>query len=451
MIANRPRVVKLDPPRQPPRWGYSSRMPVGLAVVVFLMASTRWGAYLHVGPIFLTDILLTAGVIGGMLRHRRPGERRRWPDVPVPVALVILLAYVVVRGVSNATPSPEVIRGLAPYVYLGLGVVAAICAATCEDGARLRAARILQAGLWFHGGWFVMAQLVPGFSTIPWPVIDVSQGVQLFSVRSDIDTAIAGVLLGMLVVDAVRGKIRLANVAAIIILGSAIVSTGSRAGLIGAALCILMAYWVLLRTTWLEKGRAFLVRASIPVLLVGAWVVVSGTRIGERLISTFGGQTSEGVVSGAGTASARVEAWAELLRYSSETLDRALFGVGFAKDFMVESGALRLLVGEATEGTTRAPHNYWLNTYVRLGVVGLVLVICVVYQTIKQIVRRVQAGELDRLGMIAGLVVVSLLVPASLGVVLESPFGAIPFAWCAGVLLGDAVRRLMERRHRAGV
>jgi hypothetical protein len=36
---------------------------------------------------------------------------------------------------------------------------------------------------------------------------------------------------------------------------------------------------------------------------------------------------------------------------------------------------------------------------------------------------------------IAAAVPTSLLVPATFGVILESPFGAVPFFWCVGLLL----------------
>jgi hypothetical protein len=36
---------------------------------------------------------------------------------------------------------------------------------------------------------------------------------------------------------------------------------------------------------------------------------------------------------------------------------------------------------------------------------------------------------------LASVIAMGLLIPATLGVVLESPFGAVPFFWATGILL----------------
>jgi len=76
-----------------------------------------------------------------------------------------------------------------------------------------------------------------------------------------------------------------------------------------------------------------------------------------------------------------------------------------------------------------------VGSFARLGLVGLMLLVSLVLRVLRQIVRHRRRIASDELLVCASLLVVAILVVASLGVVLEAPFGSVPFWWAAGILL----------------
>jgi hypothetical protein len=105
---------------------------------------------------------------------------------------------------------------------------------------------------------------------------------------------------------------------------------------------------------------------------------------------------------------------------------------------MVDSGAIYKLTSKS-DTNTRAPHSWWVDVQARLGLAGILLALLLCLN----VARRVRvvvgpAGKDHGLLTIASLVVLSLIPPLSFGVIMESPFGALPFYWCSGVILGYA-------------
>src|SRR5690606_14310600 len=76
------------------------------------------------------------------------------------------------------------------------------------------------------------------------------------------------------------------------------------------------------------------------------------------------------------TARARLKSWDRLISWVESDPGRAVAGVGFGPHYYLESGALGLLSTHQRE-EIRSPHNYWLNSWARLGLVGLTLVIAI--------------------------------------------------------------------------
>lgn len=79
----------------------------------------------------------------------------------------------------------------------------------------------------------------------------------------------------------------------------------------------------------------------------------------------------------------------------------------------------------------RAPHNILLNTWARLGLIGLILhaallllgLLAAVTTTVRRLTPRI----------VWALVLVAFPIVALVGVILESPFGAIPYAFALGM------------------
>jgi O-antigen ligase len=150
------------------------------------------------------------------------------------------------------------------------------------------------------------------------------------------------------------------------------------------------------------------------------------------------------VESAQGTKRARLIAWERVVTYTLDDPVRSAVGVGFGPDF------LRLSDGDLPIGRgmgVRSPHNYLITSFARLGFVGLASVVVLLAGLAATVVRTVRRGSPDDLTSLCVLLVISLLVVALLGVILESPFGAAPFFWAAGILLtGARSRRALLRR-----
>lgn len=95
----------------------------------------------------------------------------------------------------------------------------------------------------------------------------------------------------------------------------------------------------------------------------------------------------------------------------------------------------------------RSPHNYLITSFARLGFVGLTIVVGLLVTLLTAAARTIRRGPPDELTSLCVLLVIALLVVAMLGVILESPFGAAPFYWAAGILLaGERSRRAPSPR-----
>ena len=149
---------------------------------------------------------------------------------------------------------------------------------------------------------------------------------------------------------------------------------------------------------------------------------------GQRLVESVRGQESQAL----GTVQVREYAWTGVTEYILADARRTAVGVGFGPDFIQDSGTAYSLEGsEYTD--VRSPHNYVFGTLARLGVAGALLVLLLIGAGAVLSVRRL-ADSGDAVTVLAALLVLGLPVTALLGVVLESPFGAIPYFWAIGQL-----------------
>jgi hypothetical protein len=176
----------------------------------------------------------------------------------------------------------------------------------------------------------------------------------------------------------------------------------------------------------------------IPLVLAVLAIFIPSTNAGARLFATFGASAGNAAtLDASATGHARDRAWTTLFHYTTADTKRALVGVGFGPDFMADSGALYELVGPnaAMNSRPRSPHSYWFGTFARVGLVGVIIFGAILFAILRGIKRRLSTICDEPLLLIAALVPVALIAPFSLGVVMESPFGAIPFFWCSAVLL----------------
>ena len=114
-----------------------------------------------------------------------------------------------------------------------------------------------------------------------------------------------------------------------------------------------------------------------------------------------------------------------------------MFGAGMGVDFLEESGTLHYLEGTEYTGV-RSPHDYLIGSFARLGLVGVGLILAILVNLLHRMARFRRRIAEDELLMFAALTVIAMIPVASFGVVLEAPFGAVPFWWAAGLLLALA-------------
>jgi hypothetical protein len=417
-------------------------------VVAFGLVGSRWGSHIGVGPAYITDLLLGLALLHSLLGRVSPSAEvssrtaTTRPRVGQPM-LVLLLAYCFIRFAAGHHFDTVALRDFAPYAYCLVGLLSAASVARATARDRSRTTKWIWTALYAHAAWCAVAVLRP-------QVVDRMPsvgGLHVFSLRNDFDGAVLAILGGLAFIRWAHGR----GFAYLLVVGGAgflTVSMTSRAALLAFATAILFSTMAVWRGAASAKSRWRLILVPVAGALVA--VVLPTTFAGSRLIATFGDSTAEAryqgqhVASATGTTTARKKAWRDLSSWITTDQSRLLVGVGFGPDFLAESGANVDLLGEsvAAQDTVRSPHEYFLGSWARLGLLGLLPLLAVCLGALRRAWRFVP--DRDELELIASLLATTLLVVASVGVVLESPFGAVPFFWAVGILAADHHRRRQE-------
>lgn len=413
----------------------------GTLAVAFALFGSRWASHLGFGGLYLTDLLIALGIghlLATRLRHPDSPPLDRSFRRPHPL-LFVYVAWAAIRLVAGWRLDMDALRDAVPYLYAAVGIIAAISLRRSTPLRRERTARILVAALGAHAAWVFVVTLAPGVRD-QLPVMSVALDLPLFALRWDFDTPVVGIFAAWLLVRLVRGARHQAMaVAALAVCLFTIMATGSRAGLIGAFMALLLGAAVAVRGRDVPSRRKVAAVAALPLLVAAVAVIVPQTAIGDRLAGTFGsGSTvNKGSANAAGTTEARDRTWQFLWDYSSAEPERHLFGVGYGPNFLSETRSAILLVGtnDESEAEPRSPHNYWIGTLVRGGLVAVGIFAALVLLMLVRTVQLVGSMAGNDMVFLAGAIPVALLFPATFGVIFESPFGAVPFFWACGVVL----------------
>jgi O-antigen ligase len=392
-------------------------------LVAFLVATGRWGSHLGLSTknIYVTDVGLVVTVVWAMVRHRGSFRLSRFTLVALlPIAAIVVWATA--RFLINATLDPEALRDLAPFLYSSVAVVGLV---TVGEEARRRTLLVLQTALVLHAVW-VTASLYFDIATYP-----LSGGLlYVFEIRSDFDSAMLAVLSALALRVAIRADVmwhRAASAAVGLWPAYILFQTGSRAGALALVAAVGVVVASVLRTSRIHRRQVI---AGAALVLVVTAVVLPSTSLYERMA----GDSRFAVNSAAGTTSARQLAWRAVVEYVSESPSRAVFGVGPGPDVLVASGA-RPYFGQVHQGDIRVPHNVLLTYYARLGLVGLGFLLVWLATWSRATWRRIAGRTPGVLDLTYILVSVTLLLTSMFGVILESPFGAVPFFWVVGQLV----------------
>ncbi|MEU0412077.1 O-antigen ligase family protein [Streptomyces griseorubiginosus] len=413
------------------------RLIAGVVVVAVLLTGGRWISHMRVGPLYIGDLLLGAAFLHAVLLRALPGKRS--DRVYGPGILVgLLLAVAALRLLGTEDDVRTAARDAAPFAYAAIAYLSAGAYQRVGEGGRRRTVRMIHGGLLLHLAWMIVATLAPRFvATLP----EVGN-TRVFEIRTDFDVAVLGVLAGLSILRIRRGRVWLHGSVAIAALVTGFAQV-NRAGLLSCAACVLVAVVLRAGGNGRLTARAVLLGAT-AVLAVA--VVLPMSPAGQRLLALNApsASSSQIVENAQGTKRARLIAWQQVVTYTLDDPERTTIGVGFGPDFLqLSNGDLPIGRGIGV----RSPHNYLVTCFARLGLVGLAVVLALLVRLLTVSLRIVRRGPPDALTSLCVLLVVSLLIAALLGVILESPFGATPFFWAAGILLGgDRSRRARTRR-----
>lgn len=407
--------------------------------VALMLAATRWGSYLGESPLFLTDVLILAalvdravgGAMFGRISRVRPGFR-----LGPPYLVLALLAYAGFRMLLSGSFALTVtwFRDGAPYLYVALALVSAHALARATPRSLELTMTWLWRALLFHLAWLCLLAVVGEQTSFSTPRPFLAGGI--FYARPDIDSAVLGITAGLLVRRVLLGQGRARALVGLAAVGVAASGFTTRAGFIAVALCIAVAVGYSYVASQKMSLKRLAIAVLVPTAILGALVVLPSTTVGSRLVATIEPDKATAVAqqNAVGTTDARRKTWSGVIQWTTSSQTRTLFGTGMGEDFLAASGTLKYLEGTDYEGV-RSPHDYFVGTFARLGLVGLGLLIGIVLQLLRQMIRFRRRIADEELLTFAALTVVGIIAVASFGVVLEAPFGAVPFWWAAGLLL----------------
>jgi hypothetical protein len=406
-------------------------------LAAYMLACGRWGSYVVPGPPYVGDLFLGCIIAERLVAaaRRRQAMSLGTVELTLGVTCGLLLVWSGLRFLLGSV-SVNAFRDAAPYAYAILVFLTPLVRPREEQRTKMEHA--LFAALLFHAAWVTVAITAKGF-VASLPILGGGQA-QFFQVRPDVDSTICGVLLVYCLYRAISGRRPWLSLAIGAWQVGIIFGDYSRSALAGCVVQLLV--FALLTPAARQMLRRYGARIVVPLMLVLVPVgIYAGTHSGPihrlsqagssfiPLVPTRGDPTA----GATGTARARRLAWQAIENYVERNNTRDWTGVGFGPDFLHDSGGDILLLGGSTEDV-RQPHDYVINTWARLGLIGLMLIVAVAVFGVRIIAKLGRSPQLGGLDITAIAVAVGLSVSACYGVVLESPFGALPVWWALGYL-----------------
>jgi len=427
------------------------RVLVGTAAVALVLGLSRWGTNIGFSPLFITDVLIAFSLVNWALSSRMKGARpvTGWVSRATPTFLFQAFFFFMLARFLFAVGNGPIfmwLRDGIPFLYGIMAFVAARSLAISEASTRAKTMRVFWYAMGFHLVWTSLVHFTGTNAGFPVPGIF---SAPVFQLRPDIDSAIIAVTVGMCLRQLLVGKHKFWALAGMLVGVITVFTLGTRAGLISVFVALALSFGLTYAATHKLNRRRVAMVLSVPALILIIAIALPATTPGQRLIATIdSSQSGTGAQQNAqGTQRAREMVWTAIIDWTGKDTARQLVGSGFGNDFLEESGSKTLLEG-TTYTNVRSPHNWFVGIYARMGLVGLALSIAFIGQLLAIMARHRQRIGDDPLFSLSALTIVAILPVASLGVVLEAPFGAVPFFWAAGILMTLApVRHRSEAGH----
>ena len=213
----------------------------------------------------------------------------------------------------------------------------------------------------------------------------------------------------------------------------------SRAGIIGMLLVILFFFLPQFRLN--SKRNQIKIRTA-TFLFIGlsiAVIILNSNRINLTGFERFTQASVSQQISGNtdGTTRARVIAAGLLLDYVFNEKKQFVWGVGAGAEMVKDSQAYRYL---SNAGDVRAPHNWFVGLLARYGIIGFLLWVSVFVKYYSK------PKEKNSGSLLIKVSILSVLNFSAFGVMMESPFGALPFAYFLAMGLSYFRSQIVARR-----
>ena len=469
-----------------------------LVLALYFVATTRWGSFMLPGPPYIGDLALGTLIAHRAWLLARGNGPRPLIGLPAGLPAALLIVYALAWLALGGNYSVDALRDIAPYMYAVLALLgcssARIDAAVAE---RLVFGALILHALWYtlvavEPG--VVSIGTPGDSTVSIFEIRADVDGAMFGVLAAmaLRRTLAGrsrLLSAGLATWALyfvfENQSRASLGAMLCVVAFAVLHflIMRRRGLIELPADSSQRFWgrpafanaVLAVLAVLLAPALVAVLSGSPAAIERTTNVISQNQAGAKELAELeerarwpssGGVDGSGeggsskltpnqkreirkrrqelkqlraelalVDTGQGTFEARLHGWEKTVEWIGEEPSRVAIGVGFGPHYMQLSGADVAFLGPAADPSVRAIHNFGVNTLARLGVVGFLLLAAIVLAAVYAAFwLPARAGTTTELDLFASLLVIAIPVVAMLGVVFESPFGAIPYFWAVGYL-----------------
>lgn len=337
---------------------------------------------------------------------------------------------------SDFASTFDFFRDIAPFIYLFIFFATLSTLHFSQTLSKERILKLLTSALIIHQVWFSLATFFPTFFE-NLPFISGSRDVRWFAIRPDYDMAVSSILVGLMLFRVIRGQRLRISVSILLLSIFTILNHTSRAGLLALILSILLVIYTKLSPEFMVSRDRFLL---VLTRFLGLFIVATlflfslNSDLIQKTWNTFtvfngGSQTTETQNLGGGTTSARLVSWLSLIRIILNSPDVLFFGSGFGQNYLFNSGVSTLLLGSQSKDLeyARSPHNFLLSVFVRIGIIGLLLIVLMLSRILIRCLRLLRSNEVSEYTVVIALSPICLVSVSILGVVLESPFGAAPF------------------------
>jgi hypothetical protein len=250
----------------------------------------------------------------------------------------------------------------------------------------------------------------------------------LFGVRTDQTGFVLGVGILACFYRISQGYKPRASSFLIFYLACCVILLNGRAAFLAVLFCLLIGFLIIQNNrSNTQNSQRYLSVILIIFLFTTLSLVMNVLHVDlpeDSNLKRFGivsSETGEGKISGDGTVQGRELAQKMLLEWTVNN-ENIMFGAGPGSEMLIESGAVKFLSGDLT---VRSPHSWPIGLFSRFGVAGTILWFMSVILLLSH---KIILAPIRIMTKFPESLVVPIFITSLFGVIIESPFGALPFA-----------------------